>query len=112
MKEKLSKYSEECRLPISSIANLCLLPEYDNRVKKDKTIYQDSHYLSKIRNITEIDEKYTFTVKSDLAWLEDDLTETQFKNTYFKFLDNRYASIKDKIKENLFKTKMYRIKGL
>lgn len=107
MKEKLSRYSDECRLPISSIANLCLLPEYDNRVKKDKTIYQDTHYLSKIRSITEIEEKYTFTVKSDLAWLEDDLTETQFKNAYFKFLDNRYKIIKEKMKENLFKESVY-----
>jgi hypothetical protein len=28
-------------LPISSIGNLCLLPEYNNRAKQDKLIYDD-----------------------------------------------------------------------
>ena len=102
MKEKIASYSEDFRLPISSIGNLCLLPEYDNRVKKDKTIYQDEYYLSKINNIKEIEEKYTFTIKSDLAWLDEDLTEEQFKNAYLSFLDTRYKKMKEKIQNNLF----------
>ncbi len=107
MKEKICAYSEDFRLPVSSIANLCLLPEYDNRVKKDKTIYQDQKYLYSIKNINEIEKKYTFTIKSDLAWLDDDLDEDQFKDAYYKFLDSRFEKMKGKIKENLF-TSNYR----
>jgi hypothetical protein len=102
MKEKISTYSDDFRLPISSIGNLCLLPEYDNRVKKDKTIYQDECYLSKIDNIKEVEEKYTFTIKSDLAWLDEELTEDQFRNAYLSFLDKRYKKMKEKIQNNLF----------
>lgn len=102
MKDRICKYSEDFRLPISSIGNLCLLPEYDNRVKKDKTIYQDDYYLSKIDNIKEIEEKYTFTIKSDLAWLDDELTEEQFRSAYINFLNNRYTKMKQMIQNNLF----------
>lgn len=102
MKDKMSKYSEDFRLPISSIANLCLLPEYENRQKKDKTIYQDNYYLSMIKSIGEIETKYTFTIKSDLAWLDEDLNEEQFRIAYFNFLDNRYKKMKEKIYNNLF----------
>lgn len=102
MKEKISLYRDEFRLPISSIGNLCLLPEYDNRVKKDKTIYQDEYYLSRINNIKDIEEKYTFTIKSDLAWLDEDLTEEQFRNAYISFLDTRFKKMKEKIQNNLF----------
>lgn len=104
MKDKISKYSEDFRLPISSVANLCLLPEYDNRTKKDKTIYQDDDYLLKIGDITKVEEKYTFTIQSDLAWLDQDgLSENQFKDAYFKYLNNRFEKMKEKIKNNLFK---------
>lgn len=102
MKDRISRYSEDFRLPISSIGNLCLLPEYDNRVKKDKTIYHDEYYLTKIDNIKDIEEKYTFTIKSDLAWLEDELTEVQFRSAYINFLNNRYTKMKQIIQNNLF----------
>lgn len=102
MKEKICSYSDDFRLPISSIGNLCLLPEYDNRVKKDKTIYQDDYYLSKINDVKEIETKYTFTIKSDLAWLDEELTENQFRSAYINFLNNRYDKMKQIIQSNLF----------
>ncbi|MBE6146492.1 MAG: DUF262 domain-containing protein [Firmicutes bacterium] len=103
MKEKICAYGEEFRLPISSIANLCLLPEYDNRTKKDKTIYQDTEYIEKIKDLTKIEEKYTFTIQSDLAWLEQEgLSESQFKEAYMKYLNNRFEKMKEKIRNNLF----------
>lgn len=104
MKEKIAKYGEDFRLPISSIGNLSLLPEYDNRTKKDKTIYKDKNYLNKIKSITEIEQKYTFTKKEDFLWLEDDLTENEFKDKYFEFLNKRFVSFKSKIKDNMFTT--------
>ena len=102
MKDKICSYSDDFRLPISSIGNLCLLPEYDNRVKKDKTIYQDQYYLSKINDIKEIETKYTFTIKSDLAWIDEELTENQFRAAYLKFLNGRYEKMKQIIQNNLF----------
>lgn len=101
MKEKICSYSDDFRLPISSIANLCLLPEYDNRTKKDKTIYDDDLYLSKV-DIKKIQEKYTFTIKSDFAWLYDELSESDFKEAYFKFLNSRFEKMKEKIKDSIF----------
>lgn len=102
MKEKISKYREDFRLPISSIANLCLLPEYDNRTKRDNTLYQDIEYLNKIHDISKIEEKYSFTTKNDFDWLEKDLTEDQFKTAYLKFLDQRFKKMKEKIYTSLF----------
>lgn len=105
MKEKICQYSEDLKLPISSIGNLCLLPQYDNRTKKDKTIYQDQKYLNKIGDIQKIEEKYTFTIKSDFGWLElNNLSEDQFKVAYINFLNIRFGRMKTKIQENLFKS--------
>lgn len=102
MKEKINNYGEDFRLPISSIGNLCLLPEYDNRVKKDKTIYQDENYLSKI-NISSVEDKYTFTNKEDMEWLlQEGLNEKEFKQKYFDFLNLRFSRMKEKIKSSLF----------
>ena len=104
MKDKIVSYGDDFRLPISSIANLCLLPEYDNRTKKDKTIYQDDGYLAKIKDISKIEEKYTFTIQSDLAWLDQEgLSESQFREAYLTFLNNRFEKMKEKIKNNLFR---------
>lgn len=101
MKEKMNKYSDDFRLPISSIANLCLLPEYDNRTKKDKTLYDDDDYLSNV-DIDMIQNKFTFTIKSDFAWLNDTLSELDFKNAYYQFLNNRFKKMKEKIKSSIF----------
>ena len=40
---------------------ICLLPEYDNRLKKNLTIYQDVEYMNSV-NINEVETKYTFTI--------------------------------------------------
>lgn len=55
-------------LPISCIANLCYLPEHNNRSKGDKNFYQDTNYNG-IVNLNEIEEKFSFTVKEDLDWM-------------------------------------------
>lgn len=101
MKKKITSYSDDFRLPISSIANLCLLPEYDNRTKQDKTLYDDEEYLRSV-DIENIENKFSFTIKSDFAWINEDLTEEQFRKAYFQFLDNRFEKMKEKIKESIF----------
>lgn len=101
MKNKICSYSDDFRLPISSVANLCLLPEYDNRTKQDKTIYEDEEYLNSV-DIKMVEQKYSFTKKEDMEWLEKDLTEDEFREAYINFLDKRFMAMKEKIKDSIF----------
>lgn len=91
-------------LPISSIANLCYLPEYANRTKHDNTFYQDEKYKTKV-NIQEIEEKYSFTKENDLSWLNDTYqTEDDFqklKKDYENFCRNRFNKIKEEFYSGL-----------
>jgi len=88
-------------LPISSIGNICLLPEYNNRSKKDKLIYEDLTYIGKL-GLNELEEKYTFTTKEDYEWLDEPLTNEEFKKSYHNFLNKRFDTIKDKVLNFLF----------
>ena len=101
MKEKLSSlYNGELRLPISSFGNLCLLPEYENRSKGKKTLYQDNDYQKRINKpIGYIEENYSFTTAEDMDWLNDSLLSAdEFKEAYFCFIRKRF----DKMKEIVF----------
>ena len=94
--------AQRLKLPISSIGNLCYLPDVDNRAKGKKTIYEDQGYL-KGRNIQEIEEKYSFTVHDDLRWLENEnITAEDIKNAYYSFVLTRWGKMKEKIKSCLF----------
>lgn len=99
MKDSLEKYNGELKLPISSIGNLCLLPEYINRSKKDKTIYDDKVYLGSI-SLDYVEEKYTFTKKTDLDWVHKDLNINDFRVEYFRFIEKRFASMMKIIEDN------------
>ena len=91
-------------LPISSIGNLCLLPEYENRTKKDKILYDDSNYVDSIGQaiLKTIEEKYTFTEKNDFDFLLEKEKEN-FIEGYYKFLNNRVSKMKIHVKNNIFK---------
>lgn len=101
MKNKLISYSEDARLPLSSIGNLCLLPEKINRKKGDKTIYQIAEKLDFLE-LEEIEKKYTFTSKVDFDFIEKDVDFESFKENYQIFINNRFSVIKDKIKNGMF----------
>ena len=83
-------------MPISSIGNLCLLPEYANRSKKDKTIYEDSDYLKKSNmTIEQIESKYSFTSKSDLQWITDmSSSQDEFTKAYMGFIKTHFENMK------------------
>ena len=71
-KEQMKRLIATCQgagLPISCIANLCYLPEYVNRSKKDRNFYQDTKYLQHI-NLEEVERKYSFTTSDDLEWMD------------------------------------------
>lgn len=101
MEKQLKRFEGKLKLPISSIGNLCLLPESANRSKRDKTIYMDKEYLKKANlTIEEVESKYTFTSKSDLEWIIDfQSTEDEIKDNYMQFINNRYKRIKERILE-------------
>lgn len=94
-------------LPISSFANLCLLPDEINRKKKDKTLYQDTKYLNSIENknisISEIENKFSFTSANDLEWINKNYNDfDELKKDYYNFLNIRFEKQKEIIIRNLF----------
>lgn len=102
------KQNEWDGLAISSIGNLCYLPEYDNRAKGPKTIYQDKKYLDYLATvkipISDIEEKYTFTNESMLEWINEKYTKNdygKFKSYYTQFLRKRFDMMKEKFYESL-----------
>lgn len=83
-------------LPISSIANLCYLPEYQNRAKGNKTFYQDSNYLNGL-TLSDVETKYSFTKRTDLEWLDLDYEQGDFDSLqefYMAFLTDRFNKLK------------------
>lgn len=99
MKIQLDRFEAHLKLPISSFGNLCLLPEYENRSKGEKTIYDDSDYLSKSDlTIETVERLYSFTTKEDLEWIHDELlTEEELATTYLEFVNKRYEVMKGKV---------------
>ena len=86
----------DLKLPISCIANLCYLPEDINRGKKEKTIYEATTLSMPI---SDIEEKFSFTQKTDFDWISYPYTlddRALLVTSYQSFLDARYAKIKEK----------------
>lgn len=100
MKKCLDRYDGQLRLPIGSIGNLCLLPQRENRSKRDKTIYDDSSFLSKSKyTLAQLETKFTFTTRSDLVWVSDEtLSKEDFENQYLQYIDGRFETLLAKIK--------------
>lgn len=99
-KEQMKKYISRCHgvgLPISCIANLCYLPDYANRSKKDSNFYQDKKYLSKIELDT-VEKKYSFTEKADLEWMDESYSGPddfeKLKKNYESFCRSRFEIMK------------------
>ncbi len=102
MKKHLDRFDGNLRLPISSIGNLCLLPEYANRSKRDKTIYDDQDYLAKLNmTIDQVEKKYSFTVQNDLAWISD-MTSSQdeFAKAYMTFINDHFGNMKKVLRDH------------
>ena len=95
--KKLISITNGAGLPISCIANLCYLPEYVNRSKRDRNFYQDTKYLQHI-NLDEVEQKYSFTSKGDLEWMDMDYSGADdfdaLKEFYDDFCNNRFAILK------------------
>ena len=99
-KDQMKKLISKCGgkgLPVSCIANLCYLPEYVNRSKKEKNFYQDTKYLSYV-NLEEVERKYSFTISDDLEWMEMPYEGTsdygELHDFYFDFCKNRFSHMK------------------
>lgn len=112
MKDHLQRFknidSINAVLPISSVGNICLLPQTYNRRKKELTIYQDENFKDEIGKydltLEDIEKMYSFTDKDDLMWIEDKtMSFSQLKDEYYSFIDKRFSLIKDKVILALFK---------
>ena len=110
-KKQMEKLIKGCKgqglgLPISSITNLCYLPESVNRSKGAKNFYQDKKYLRKI-NITldEVEAKYSFTKIDDLEWMDmpyDSVDDFQaLKEYYTDYCNERFNKMKHLLCESL-----------
>lgn len=105
MKDLIQKSSLNSGLPISCVANLCYLPEYENRAKGNRTFYQDTNYLKRV-TLKEIEDKYSFTTREDLEWVDLPYEMGDFeelKDEYLSFLDKRF---------DIQKRKFYEIMGI
>ena len=101
MKKQLERFNEQLRLPISSIGNMCLLPDYYNRKKGEKTIYQ---YKDETLSIEEIEKKFSFTEKEDLEWINDNNIEMkELKTKYINFINKRFEKIENKLLNILYR---------
>lgn len=99
-KEQMRKLIEACKgegLPISCIANLCYLPEYVNRSKRDKNFYQDKKYLQYVK-LEEVETKYSFTEEEDLDWMDMPYEKPEdfavLKEYYTDYCTKRFSKIK------------------
>lgn len=98
-KEQMRRLIETCDgegLPVSCIANLCYLPEYVNRSKKDKNFYQDKKYLLHVK-LKDVETKYSFTEQEDLDWMDIPYEKNDFsvlKEYYTDFCTKRFEKIK------------------
>lgn len=101
----LNKVTNGDGLPISHLANICYLPEYENRAKGSSNFYQDSNYLSKSKyDLDDIESKFSFTKKDDLEFMDLPYTSNDFdalENYYLEFLRNRNEIVKSKFLESL-----------
>lgn len=105
--ETLSSSEMEYKLPISSIGNICLLPEYTNRRKQDKTLYNDNKYKNEISKndltLEIVERDYSFTEESDLEWIEWSYDKfSDLKDNYFAFIDKRFSIMEQKVINSLF----------
>lgn len=96
------------KLPISSFGNICLLPEYNNRRKKDKTIYMDNYYLTELHKscytLKDIEDNFSFTVSDNLDWINKEYdTFEDLKQAYTVFLSMRFEKQKEIILAKLFR---------
>lgn len=102
--KQLIENSEGEGLSISCIANLCYLPEYVNRSKRDRNFYQDKKYLNKV-SIEEIEDKYSFTEEEDLEWMDLPYESKEdfevLKDYYEKFCTSRFEKMKKRICQSL-----------
>lgn len=104
-KKQMNELIEQIHSPglnISSVANLCYLPEKLNRVKKDKTIYQVGY---EDKELLAIEDRYTFTQENDLDWLtvlDYDYQDYEvLESLYHKYLSERFEKQKEKFFVNM-----------
>mgnify|MGYP000851309427 CR=1 FL=1 len=84
--------------PFSALGNLCFLPSFENRSKKDKTLYEQIEENTIIYNLDiEALNKFYYAEKSELDFIKS--YETFTKERYTKFLKDRHNFLINKFIE-------------
>ena len=107
-KKQMKDLNQKCYgdgLPVSHIANICYLPEFENRSKGRKNFYQDDNYLKKSSlTLEDIENKYSFTKQEDLRFMDIKYEENDFeflKKSYINYLKERNKVLKGKFLTSL-----------
>ena len=82
------------RIPVSSPCNITLIPEYDNRAKREKTYYEHEETSGGISKTYSCDElkQYNYPSREDLLFIHNCVLKA---DEYIKFIDNRKEKIVD-----------------
>lgn len=100
-KSQLLRYLPDKTYPVSSPCNLILLPSYENRSKREKTLYEhEAHKLNLIRIDEDLVKAFLYPTRNELNWSNSKEEFTQ--DNYQIFLDNRKKFLANKILEVLF----------
>ncbi|MGL5384182.1 MAG: DUF262 domain-containing protein [Culicoidibacterales bacterium] len=87
---------------ISPLANLCILPAYDNRSKKNQTLY-DWEQKSGTLTVNEADTvKYLYPSKAELQIVRNNIHQLTYEQ-YLSFLEQRQQVIIDKFTTYIMK---------
>ena len=80
---------------ISAVGNLCILPEFENRSKKDQTLYEyfDERVSTASLDEQEIQDKYFYPTRSEIDFVKN---ENFTQDSYLKFLKNRHDFLAQK----------------
>lgn len=108
--EQLKSIAKDKGLPMSAVANLCIIDKGLNRSKSDLTIYQyydkqvEDGKITKEQAIVEIKkaEKFTFTSRDELEY--SNLTVEKYKSileTRFEILLNKFYDTNNIISKNI-----------
>jgi hypothetical protein len=106
-------------LPINHVGNIALLPQAENRGKRDKTIYEyyDNENMTEEEKANRIStlENYTFTSRSDLAFVgqindveSDTMSLLAAKKEYLEYIKKRCEKLAHEFIANLPKSRMLR----
>lgn len=82
---------------VSPLANLCILPTYDNRSKKNQTLYEWTDQSGTLSVVEEDVEKYLYPSKTDMKFVSNHFQQLD-NEIYLEFLERRQKILVEKFR--------------